>query len=167
MRNKVLNVTWLGVASVLFVSTPLLANRQRPSSTSEESVIRTLMSQWVDAYQHLDAKRIAALELPDVEVVDRFGELHLPSSRDENEQLWSDAFETLSRKTAPPTVTVDRIQFLQPDVALVQVSWQFAEGIMLVDGERIPPFLQTDTYVLVRSHGSWLVAAHNIQEKKP
>ncbi len=167
MRNKVFNITWLGIASVLFFSAPVLASRQRPSSTSEESAIRTLMSQWVEAYQHLDAKRIATLEVPNVEVVDRFGELHLPSSRDQNEQLWSDAFETVSRKTAPPTVTVDRVQFLQPDVALVQVSWQFAEGILLVDGERIPPFLQTDTYVLVRSHGSWLIAAHNIQEKKP
>jgi uncharacterized protein (TIGR02246 family) len=166
MRTRGLNFAWLTITSVLFLSSSVLASHQRQFPTNEESAVRALMSQWVDAYQHLDAKRIATLELPDVEVVDRFGELHLPSSRDENEQLWSDAFETVSRKTAPPTVTVDRIQFLQPDVALVQVSWQFAEGILLVDGERIPPFLQTDTYVLVRSHGSWLVAAHNIQEKK-
>jgi uncharacterized protein (TIGR02246 family) len=166
MRDRVLNVLWLGIASVLFLSTPVLASRQRPSSTSEESAIRALMSQWVEAYQHLDAKRIATLEVPDVEVVDRFGELHLPSSRDENEQLWSDAFETVSRKTAPPTVTVDRIQFLRPDVAVVQVSWQFAEGILLVDGERIPPFLQVDTYVVIKSQGVWSVAAHNMQEKK-
>ena len=167
MRNKVFNITWLGIASVLFFSAPVRASRHRPSSTSEENEIRTLMSQWVEAYQHLDAKRIATLEVPNVEVVDRFGELHLPSSRDQNEQLWSDAFETVSRKTAPPTVTVDRIQILRPDVALVQVSWQFAEGILLVDGERIPPFLQIDTYVLIKSQGGWSVAAHNIQEKKP
>ncbi len=106
------------------------------------------------------------LEIPEVEIVDRFGELHLPSGRNENEQLWSGAFETVSRNTVPPSVTIDHIQFLGPDVALVQSSWQFAEGILLVEGERIPPFLQTDTYVLIRSHGSWLVAMHNIQEKK-
>ena len=95
MRDKFLNVAWLGIASVLFLSSSVLASNRRPSSTSEESAIRTLMSQWVEAYQHLDAKRLAALEVPDVEIVDRFGELHLPSGRDENEQLWSDAFQIL------------------------------------------------------------------------
>ena len=98
MRDNLLNVAWLGIASVLFLSAPVLASHQRPSSASEESAIRTLMSQWVEAYQHLDAKRIATLEVPDVEIVDRFGELHLPSSRDENEHLWSDAFETVSEE---------------------------------------------------------------------
>jgi uncharacterized protein (TIGR02246 family) len=144
-----------------------VASHQRQSSTNEESAVRALMSQWVDAYQHLDAKRLAMLEIPDVEIVDRFGELHLPSGRDENEQLWSDAFETVSRNTVPPSVTIDHIQFLRPDVALVQSSWQFAEGILLVDGEHIPPFLQVDTYVVVKSQGVWSVAAHNMQEKKP
>jgi len=166
MRDKFLNVAWLGIASVLFLSSSVLASNRRPSSTSEESAIRTLMSHWVEAYQHLDAKRLAALEVPDVEIVDRFGELHLPSGRDENEQLWSDAFQIVSRNTAPPTVTIDRIQFLRQDVALVQVSWQFAEGILLVDGERIPPYLQVDTYVVIKSQRAWSVAAHNMQERK-
>jgi uncharacterized protein (TIGR02246 family) len=166
MRDKFLKVAWLGITAVLFLSSSVLASHQRPSSTSEESAIRTLMSQWVEAYQHLDAKRLAALEVPDVEIVDRFGELHLPSGRDENEQLWSDSFEIVSRNTAPPTVTIDRIQFLRPDVALAQVSWQFAEGILLVDGERIPPFLQVDTYVVIKSQRVWSVAAHKMQEKK-
>jgi len=130
------------------------------------STIRTLISQRVEAYQDLDAKRLAALETPDVEIVDRFGELHLPSGRNENEKLWSDAFEIVSRNTLPPTVTIDRIRFLQPDVAVVQVSWRFTEGILLVDGDRIPPFSQVDTFVVIKSQGVWLVAAHNMQEQK-
>ncbi len=166
MRGRFLNVAWLGIASVLLLSSSVLASHQRRSSTSEESAIRTLMSQWVEAYHHLDAKRLAALEIPDIEIVDRFGELHLPFGRDKNEQLWSDSFAIVSRNTAPPTVTIDRIQLLRPDVALVQVSWQFAEGILLVDGERIPPFLQVDTYVVIKSQRVWSVAAHNMQEKK-
>lgn len=61
------------------------------------STIRTLISEWVEAYQDLDAKRLAAIETPDVEILDRFGELHLPSGRNENEKLWSDAFAIVSR----------------------------------------------------------------------
>jgi hypothetical protein len=101
-----------------------------------------------------------------VEIVDRFGKLHLPSGRNENEKLWSDAFEIVSRNALLPTVTIDRIRFLRPDVAVVQVSWRFTEGILLVDGDRIPPFSQVDTFVVIKSQGVWLVAAHNMQEQK-
>jgi len=152
---------------VLFLAFLVFARYHRPSSTaSEPDAIRTLISRWVEAYQDLDAKRLAALETPDVEIVDRFGKLHLPSGRNENEKLWSDAFEIVSRNALLPTVTIDRIRFLRPDVAVVQVSWRFTEGILLVDGDRIPPFSQVDTFVVIKSQGVWLVAAHNMQEQK-
>jgi len=47
------------------------------------------------------------------------------------------------------------------------VSWRFADGILLVDGDRIPPFSEVDTYVTIKSKGVWLVAVHTMQEKKP
>jgi uncharacterized protein (TIGR02246 family) len=152
---------------VLFSASLVFARYHRPSSTANgPDAIRALISRWVEAYQDLDAKRLAALETPDVEIVDRFGELHLPSGRNENEKLWSDAFEIVSRNALLPTVTIDRIRFLRPDVAVVQVSWRFAEGILLVDGDRIPSFSQVDTFVVIKSQGVWLVAAHNMQEQK-
>jgi len=162
------HLIWLGIACVLFSASLVFARYHRPSLTaSEESAIRILISRWVEAYQDLDAKRLAALETPDVEIVDRYGELHLPSGRNENEKLWSDAFEIVSRNTLPPTVTIDRIRFLRPDVAVLQVSWRFTEGILLVDRDRIPPFSQVDTFVVIKSQSAWLVAAHVMQEKKP
>jgi hypothetical protein len=45
--------------------------------------------------------------------------------------------------TPPPTVTIGRILFLRPDIAVVQVSWRFAEGILLADEERIPTFYRS------------------------
>ena len=121
----------------------------------------------MDAYRTYDAKRLAALETPDVELVDRFGELHLPSGRVENAQIWAEAFEMISRNTTPPNASIDRIQFVRPDVAVVQMSWRFPEGILLVDGERVPAFSEVDTYVVIKSESGWLVAAHNMQEQKP
>ena len=167
MPRRSFNLIWLGIVWVLFLASLVFARYHRPSSTAnEQDAIRMLISRWVEAYQDLDAKRLAALETPDVEIVDRFGELHLPSGRNENEKLWSDAFEIVSRNTLPPTVTIGRIRFLRPDVAVVQVSWRFAEGILLADEERIPSFSQVDTYVVIKSQGVWLVAAHNMQEQK-
>jgi uncharacterized protein (TIGR02246 family) len=139
-----------------------------PSSMPrEERAVRTLMSQWVEAYADLDAKRIAALETPDVEIVDRFGELHLPSGRSENEKLWADTFDAISKKSTRPRVAIEHVHFIRPDVAVVSVSLLVAEGILLVDGERIPPYSELDTYIVVKVHGVWLVAAHNMHEKKP
>jgi len=69
--------------------------------------------------------------------------------------------------TPPPTVTIGRIRFLRPDVAVVQVSWRFAEGILLADEKRIPSFSRLDTYVVIKSQSFWLVAAYIMQEKEP
>jgi uncharacterized protein (TIGR02246 family) len=155
------------IAGALLLASAVLDGAWRRSSRlTEERAIRALISEWVEAYQNLDAKRLAAHETPAVEVVDRFGQLRLQSAT-ENEKLWSDTFEAISRKSAPPTVTVDHIEFLRPEVALVQVSWQFSEGILLVDGDRIPPFSEIDTYVVTKTQGVWLVAAHSMQEKRP
>lgn len=168
MRNKFFRLAGLGIVWVLALSSLVFAGRQRISSmASDERAIRSLISRWVEAFINLDAERLAALETPDVQAVDRFGMLHLLSGRSENEKLWADSFEAVSRNTAPPVVTIDRIRFLRPDVAVVQASWRFAEGILLVDGERVPPFSQIDTYVVFKSQNSWFVTAHNMQEKKP
>ena len=48
----------------------------------------------------------------------------------------------------------------------MQESWKFSEGILLVDGARIPPFSEVDTYVVTKTQGVWHVAAHNMQGKK-
>ena len=168
MRHTIISLRWLGVACLLLSSLPVFAGDQRPSSlVSEQRPIRTLMSHWIAAYRNLDAKRLASLEALNVETVDRFGQLHVPSGRNENEKLWSDAFEMVSRNTVPPSFTVNSIRFVQSDVALVQVICTFPEGILLVDGERLPSFSQVETFVVTRRKGVWVIAAHNMQAQMP
>jgi ketosteroid isomerase-like protein len=150
--------------ALLVASSVLVGDLWRSSGATEERAIRALISEWVEAYRNLNARRLVAHEAHAVEVVDRFGQLRLQSAT-ENEKLWSDTFGAISIKSAPPTVTVDHIEFLRPEVALVQVSWQLSEGILLVDGDRIPPFSEIDTYVVTKTQDVWLVAAHNMQEK--
>jgi uncharacterized protein (TIGR02246 family) len=151
------------------VSPSLMAWSQesRTQLNSEERRIQSLMSDWVAAYKNLDAKKLAALEVPDVDIVDRFGDLHQPSGRAENEELWSETFEVISPSTEPPKTTIDRIRFLGSDIALVQMSWQFARGILLTDGSRIAPYSQIDIYLVTKSKSNWTIAAHYMQEKKP
>jgi ketosteroid isomerase-like protein len=152
--------------ALLVASSVLVSDLWRSSRATEERAIRALISEWVEADRNLDAKRLPAHETHAVEVVDRFGQWRLQSAT-ENEKLWSDTFDAISRRSALPAVTVDHIVFLRPEVALVQVSWQFSEGILPVDGDRIPPFSEIDTYVVTKMQGVWLVAAHNMQENRP
>jgi uncharacterized protein (TIGR02246 family) len=168
MRRKFLSWVFWGLFA-LTISPSFMARSQEShfEPKANEWVIRSLMSDWVAAYKNLDAKRLAALEVPNVEIVDRFGELHQPTGRKENESLWSDTFDVISRSTEPPKTTIDHIRFLSPDVAVVQMSWQFASGILLTDGSRIPPYSQIDIYVVTKSQSKWLVAAHYMQERKP
>ena len=100
MRDKFFRLATLGIICGWAFASLVFASDQRHSSEmNEEREIRKLMSHWFEAYEKLDAKGIAGLESPDVEIVDRFGELHLPSGRRENEQLWTDTFEVVSRNT--------------------------------------------------------------------
>jgi hypothetical protein len=71
---------------------------------------------------NLDAKRLAAHETHAVEVVDRFGRLRLQSAT-ENEKLWSDTYEAISRKNPAPTVTVE-LEFgekVSPKISPIQL----------------------------------------------
>jgi ketosteroid isomerase-like protein len=89
------SVTWLVKHAARLPA--VFANHVQRALTRSEGEVRTLISQWVDAFEKRDYKRLAALETPDVAVVDRFGELHLPSGRHENEELWEDTFEVVAK----------------------------------------------------------------------
>ena len=162
MRRK---LSLLGVSGLVLASALFASDVQRASNKSEGEV-RNLISRWVDAFQRRDFKRLAALETSDVALVDRFGDLHLASGRNENQKLWEETFEVIANENVPITVTVDHIRFLRPDVAVVHLTWEFPEGIPLVDGDRFPPFAQVDTFIVTKSQSVWLVAAHNMQENK-
>jgi hypothetical protein len=116
--------------ALLVASSVLVSDLWRSSRATEERVIRALISEWVEAYRNLDAKRLAAHETHAVEVVDRFGQWRLQSAT-ENEKLWSDTFDAISRRSALPAVTVDHIVFLRPEVALVQGPGNFQKESFL------------------------------------
>lgn len=154
--------------SVLLLSIPAIAAGPKAAPNgSEESAIRGKLSQWIEAYKHSDAKGLASLETSNVEVLERFGILHVLSGADENVKLWQETFEVISAKSPLPKVTIDNIQLARPGLAFAHVSWDFPEGILLVDNSRIPAYSQLDTYVLIKKKGEWVIALHNMQEKEP
>ena len=134
---------------------------------NDEREIRNLISKWDAAYRALDAKAMVALETPDFELVDRFGNWFPQTSRQENERMWSWAFANVYKGKPGPKHTVERIRFIQPNVAVVQARAFWAEVITLPDGTRVPPHGQLTTFIVVNQKEGWRIAAQNVHNKMP
>jgi uncharacterized protein (TIGR02246 family) len=132
----------------------------------EDPGVRQLIAQWNAAYRRLDAKALAALETPDVEIIDRFGHWVRSEGPEFNERLWSMTFRDIYKGKPGPERTVRNVRMLTPDVALVQATTHWDE-VVLDDGTRIPPHGEIDTFVLVKRDGAWRIAAMNIHNQMP
>jgi uncharacterized protein (TIGR02246 family) len=131
----------------------------------DERKIRELIGKWDTAYRGLDAKRIASLETPDFELVDRFGGYLPLGSREENERMWSWTFKNIYQGRPGPAHTIDRIRFINSKTAIVTCRAFWADPIKLPDGTIIPPHGQTTTFTAVKTKDEWQIAAQTIHNK--
>jgi ketosteroid isomerase-like protein len=129
-----------------------------------ERAVRTLILRWNAAYSRFDAKALAALESPDVEIVDRFGELHRGRGREDNKRLWADSFEPISSRSAAPECTIEQIRLIRADVAIVYMRARYPNGITLSDGASMPAFSELNTFVVTLDRGVWLVTAQSVHQ---
>ena len=75
----------------------------------------------------------------------------------------------VTREAAPPPIATTLFQLTNRGKELEPVIAELGRwgAPLLADGERIPPFKQADTHVVVRSQRAWLVAVHNMQVQRP
>lgn len=86
-------------------------DRWATSTTGAQRAVRGVILRWNAAYRLRDAKALVALEAPDTEIVDRFGELHQLTGRENSERLWADTFEQVSDQSPAPECTIEKIRF--------------------------------------------------------
>ena len=157
MYRKLLLLTFVAALVTVGHATMIRAN--------DERCVRDLISKWDVAYRALDAKAMVALETSDFELVDRFGNWFPQTSREENERMWAWGFANIYQGKPGPKHTVERIRFIQPDVAIVQARAYWADVITLPDGTRVPPHGQITTFVVVKQKEGWRIAAQNVHNK--
>lgn len=51
------------------------------------------------------------------------------------------------------------------EAGIAQVTASYNEGIALEGGERIPPFSEIDTFLLVRVENGWLISGEDIVQQ--
>jgi hypothetical protein len=124
--------------------------------------VRELIERWCTAYGDLDEKKLAALESPSIEVVDRFGELHVAKQRPDEERFWAEGFEMIYGNDFHPVCTIEEIRATRPDVMIVHAEISYSRGISLKGGEFIPPFSEIHTFLVSKDEAVWRIAAHDI-----
>ena len=142
----------LVIATMLFVAAGLNAASQI-APAGEEQAIRSVLARFYDGWNEHDADKMVSAYAEDIDHINVFGEWQKGRAtvRDELARLHAGPLKT-SRKT----YRVEKIRFLKPDVAIVQVSSHS------ITGDNI------GTFVMEKQERSWLtVSFTNVAPNDP
>lgn len=132
------------------------------STASTEKEARDLVKSWCSAYRQSYPERLAALEMTQVEIVDRFGDSYHLTGLKNRERFWRQGFDMIRTKDFRPECTIEHVRLVRLDVAVVQASVSYNQGISLKGSDHIPPFSEIHTFLLVKSGDTWLISAQDI-----
>jgi uncharacterized protein (TIGR02246 family) len=149
MRGR--TVLTVGFA-VVVMAVPVLGQR----SSADEAAIRKLMDSMVTAWTTGDARRLAAVYTIDADYASSTG--FTANGRAEIEQAYVGQFAGVYKGTSLK-LTITGVRFLTPDVALVNADFEVT-GIRGPGGQPAPPRRGSNTSILVRTKGEWLMTAH-------
>jgi uncharacterized protein (TIGR02246 family) len=135
------------------------------STASREKDARDLVKSWCSAYRQSDPERLAALEMTEVEIVDRFGDWHHLTGLKDRERFWREGFDMIRTKDFRPECSIEHARLIRPDVAILQARISYARGIGLKGGDRISPFSEIHTFVLIKKHDAWLISVQDIVQQ--
>lgn len=97
-----------------------------------------------------------------MEIVDRFGDWHHLTGLKDRERFWREGFDMIRTKDFRPQCIIEHVRLIRLDVAIVQARISYDQGIGLNDRDRIPPFSEIHTFVLMKSDDTWLISAQDI-----
>lgn len=138
--------------------------RAAQGSVNDEKDVSDLITQRNASYHNLDAKALAALETPDFQLVDRFGDNITSQGPEYNERMWAWTFKEVYKGKPAPEHKILKVRFITPDVAIVETGNQWPE-LKLDNGTVIPPHGELDTFTVVRSGSRWRIAMQTIHNQ--
>lgn len=144
---------------------PTTLSQTRVGAIPGETAAHDLAISWCSAYRSSDPERLAALETREMEIVDRFGDWHHLTGLKDRERFWREGFDMIRTKDFRPQCIIEHVRLIRLDVAIVQARISYDEGIGLNGSDRIPPFSEIHTFVLMKSDDTWLMPAQDIVQR--
>lgn len=134
-----------------------------PGQTGARDLIRS----WCSAYVHSDPERLAALEMNDVETVDRFGDWHHFTAPKDRRRFWKEGFDMIKSKEFDATCAIEHVRAIRSDIVIVQARVSYDQGISLKGGDRILPFSEIHSFVVMKVDDLWLISVQAIVQQTP
>ena len=130
-----------------------------PSREQDEKGIKQVLTAFVEAWNHHDAKAFSLVFAEDADFTNVRG--MSAHGRAEVEKFHAPRFAT-KFKDSNQKIAEIRIRFITPDVAAVDARWEMT-GANGPDGQDIPLRKGLLNFIMTRSSGQWLIMImHNM-----
>jgi uncharacterized protein (TIGR02246 family) len=130
-----------------------------PNREQDEKAIKEVLTRFVEAWNRHDAKAFSMVFAEDADFTNVRG--MSAHGRTEVEKMHAPRFAT-NFKDSNQKITENKIRFLTPDIAAVDVRWEMT-GAKGPDGQEIPLRKGLLSFIMTRSSGQWLIMImHNM-----
>ena len=136
------------------------ARAQSKSTDADSAAIRQVVADFVDAFNHHDARAWSSFLAEDGDFTNVTG-LYLHGRKDV-EARFTELFST-RLKAAHRTATVRHIRLIAPDIAFVDADWELV-GSKAADGSENPVRKGLFNFVMTRQNGHWVFAVFEESE---
>ena len=144
---------------ILISSSVLSQTVTPPSREQDEKGIKQVLTAFVEAWNHHDAKAFSMVFAEDADFTNVRG--MSAHGRAEVEKFHAPRFAT-NFKDSKQKITEIKIRFITPDVAAVDARWEMT-GAKGPDGQDIPLRKGLLNFIMTRSSGQWLIMImHNM-----
>ena len=81
------------------------------------------------------------------------------------ELFWAEGFDIIEAGEFHLQCHTVDVVFMSADAAMVHANVSYPRGIKLKGGERIPPYSELHTFVIVGNEGAWLISGHTVTKQ--
>ncbi|WPB58391.1 SgcJ/EcaC family oxidoreductase [Xylophilus sp. GOD-11R] len=126
------------------------------SAARDDSGVREVIEGRRLAWNAQDVSGYGRLLAADAELTSATGKTAY--GRDEILRLYVEQRQGVYRDASLPSTVVERIKFITDDVAVAEATFVLA-GVRSADGATLAPVEGTNSYLLVRQSGRWLISS--------
>jgi uncharacterized protein (TIGR02246 family) len=131
-----------------------------PNQEESEKAIRQVLTRFVEAWNHHDAKAFSMVFAEDADFTNVRG--MSAHGRTEIEKFHAPRFST-NFKDSNQKMIEAKVRFITPDVAAVDARWEMTGAKRYTDGQKIPLRKGLLNFVMTRQAGQWLITVmHNM-----